>query len=288
MSVSYCIAARGHPRLLQVSAGLTWSLSLREETRLVIALDDDDGETIAAAEQFKAFAGEKVLLSIAPREDTLGAKYNRAWRAHEADLYVIGCDDTAVVTEGWDQLLDAAWRHHADGIAAVYFGDLPGVFQGGQAVTHGLAVELGYFVPPLFPTWWHDTWLNEIATMIGRIDRADVALKPIGPVGETRGLRDVIWWGTFYDVMRNMRRRTAERIVRSPSFAASSERRAELLAAMGAQCAKFYADCAHFRDPATASRFERDMGYDAPDDARYQRAKAEALALAANPILMAS
>jgi len=274
MSVSYCIAARGHPDWLQRSAALTWALSRRDDTRIVIALDDDDGATIAAAEVLKRHAGDKVVLSIAPREDTLGAKYNRAAAAHAADLYVIGCDDTAVVTEGWDELLDAAWRRQADGIAAVYFGDLYNVFQAGQALSHALVEEIGYFVPPHFPTWWHDRWINEIATLIDRVERAPVELKALGPIGATRGLRDVTWWATFYDVTRVLRREAAERIVRSANFAATPERRAALLEAMACHCLQFYSDCAHFRDPATAARFEQTMGYDAPDDARYRRAKA--------------
>ena len=279
MSVSYCIAARGHPQLLRDSAAITWAMSRRDDTRLVIALDDDDGETIAAAEQLKAFAGEKIVLSVAPREDTLGAKYNRAWRAHRADLYVIGCDDTAAITEGWDTLLAGA-ECFADGIGAVYFGHMPGVFQGGQAVTGALAEELGYLAAPYFPTWWHDTWLDEIVRMLDRVHLVPVALKAIGPVGRTRGLRDIAWWATFFDVMRDERRAQVEGILRSASFAASSEWRAGLLKVLPYHCANFAARTAHFRDPATVARFEADMAYDAPDDARYLRAKDAALKVA--------
>lgn len=272
MSLSYCIAARGHPGLLQVAAGLTATRARRDDTRVVIALDDDDAETIAAAEQVKRFAGDRILLSIAPREDTLGAKYNRAWRAHAADLYVIGCDDTAAATEGWDELLDRAWRSFPDGIGAVYFGDLDNVFQAGQAVTHRLAAELGYFVAAHFPTWWHDSWLDEIARMLDRIVRAPVALTAIGPIGHTRGLRDIVFWATIYDITRFERRAAAERIVRDQQFLATPESKAVLLAMMAKRCLEFNTRCAHFRDRATVDRFESGMGYDAPDDARYRRA----------------
>jgi hypothetical protein len=275
MSVSLCIAARGHPALLRQAVSLAW-LTLRDpDTRIVIAVDDDDPDNIEVVRALERHCVPKVIVSVGPREDTLGAKYNRAQQAHRADLYVVGCDDTGMATVGWDTALDAAWRRRPDGIALVYFGGLPNVFQAGQGASDRLVELMGEFIPSLFPTWWHDRWLDEIGRMAGCIEHADgIRIRPLGPVGRTRGLREVTWWAGIFDITRQQRRETAERILAAREL--DPEHRAELIAATPYHCLGFYAACQHFRDQARTGEWEAGMGYDAPADERYLRAKAAA------------
>ena len=221
---------------------------------MVLALDRDD-PTIYETDFPKS---DKLILSIEDREDSLGAKYNRCQKAHEAELYVLGCDDTVISTKGWDEHLLNASRVHEDGIAVVYFGNIPGVFQPGIAVSHKLVEKMGYFMVPHFPFWWHDTWAHEIGVMIERIVKTDVDMIPIGEIKSSRGVREIQFWAKLFDDLRPERRRIAERII--------AER-------LDRQTDQLERSNLCLRDFENAKRLESEFGFDAPENERYLRLK---------------
>lgn len=272
-TVSLCIASRGRPGMLAQTAAASDAAATLDATRVVIGVDRDQVPDVITARLLLA-AGPRFVASIADREDSLGAKYNRIQGAHAADLYVCGCDDTIIPTPGWDAKLLRAAAGFKDGIGIVYFGHVPGAFQPGIAVTHKLATLMGGMFNPHFPFWWHDTWLDEIGRMIGRIAHADVDVIQHGPIGETRGLRDVAFWAEFFDSTRTLRVRKALDIIGQ-----LDETRAfkdQLVGRINPLCEAFRERNALLRDPDKARAFEASNSIDAPADARYERAKASA------------
>ena len=221
-----------------------------------MALDTDD----EVSQDFYPW-DDKIIVSYKAREDSIGEKYNRCQRIHRADLYVIGCDDTVISTPGWDWMLLNAAGVFDDGIAIVYFGDTPGVFQAGIAVSHDLVEEMGYFCPPYFSYWWSDTWLHEIGSMIGRIVKTNVEIEHIGPIKASRGVRDIPFWAKFFDDTRPWRREIAERIL---------SKRLDRLSV------EFEQGNSKLRNADSAALIETEFGFDAPESERYLRLKGEA------------
>lgn len=276
MSVSLCIASRGRPAMLADTIHLQLRHAVRADTRIVVALDRDDVLVEGAVLNFD----HRVLSSVAAREDSLGAKYNRCAAQYRADVYALGSDDVVFPTPGWDQKLQDAAELFTDGLGLIYFGKIPGVFQPGIAITQRLIDAMGYFCVPYFPYWWHDTWPDEIGHMIGRIVHADVAVEcRQGMQGTSRGVRDIAYWARFFDETRPLRRAIAERVIAQSDDAPWRKR--QLRQRMPDMEQALAQRNAGLRDPARAQQLEAHYGFDAPEDERYRRIKANAEALLA-------
>jgi hypothetical protein len=272
--IALCIASRGHPRLLFETLHTSLSRCALPTTTAVVGLDDDDPTLADARAIIDGLGADRIVATIAPREDSIGAVYNRCAAMFEADLYINGADDVKILTLGWDALLSQAAELFPDNIAMIGFGQLPfpTMMPALSATTRGLIDKMGYFMQPFTSYWWMDTWLYEIATMIGRNHYVPVDVGIFGAL-RTRGLRDLTHWACFFDAMRVRRRAIAESILSSPDFLVSAERRQELLRNLDYVCAELHAAGNSGRDPAIAELMET-ASYDAPDDERYRRIKA--------------
>jgi hypothetical protein len=214
MALTIVLATRGRPLLLCETLRRTYPNIIRDDTRLVVAIDDDDAETVMA----DLPSDPHLVISQKPREDSIGEKWNRGYRDDPADLYMIMADYTPVITPGFDQrMLDAGARFR-DGIGVV-FGHMANYsFSSTYGVTHGLCDKLGWMFPPFFPFWFVDHWIDDIARLIDRISFADVQLTWPEKKNQTQEMRDLGFWATFFDAMRLMRRRQARHIIDSPDF----------------------------------------------------------------------
>ncbi len=292
--ISVCIASRGRPELLgQTVASLKAGMML-PETRIAIALDDDDDTrwNIPRDESGRS------LVSTAPREDALGAKFNRAYQIFNppagfddawgvqmprpdpppGNLSVLWADDMVMPEHGWDKKLQQAAERLQDNCGAVLFGDIPGILQPGIAVTHKFVEAMGFFCPPYFPTWYSDTWVLEIAHMADRIVRTNVKVELLNPVkGTSRGVREISFWATLFDELRPARRAVAEKIIDEGSDMPT--RKEHLKARLPQLEAAFLQSNSVCRDPVSATKLEQHYAFDAPADERYLRLKAQAEAM---------
>lgn len=270
MTVSICIASRGRSELLVKCVQDTLAKAECVDTRIVVALDSDDPWD--AAEQLP----EGVVVSVAEREDSLGAKYNRCAAMHPASVYVLWSDDVKFVDKGWDTKLNQAEQSLPDSLGVIYFGSLPNVFQPGIAVTHRFMDAMGFFCTPYFPYWWHDTWIDEIGNLSGRIVHSDIKVAILQDLkGKSRGVRDVEFWAKFFDETRHMRVEVAEKIL---AESVDYEWRKEQLKHQMPNVIKFLEHRnSLLRDPLQAKRVEAHFSFDAPADERYLRIKAKAV-----------
>jgi glycosyltransferase involved in cell wall biosynthesis len=215
MTLSIILAARNRPELLRRTIEITLSNIREADTKFVIAVDDDDPETVSAAQEFEG--REHIVVSVLPREDSYGGKYNRVLTIAPATVYLSMADYAPHITPAFDtKILDAAWLF-PDNIGVVYNHMANLSFPQINGVTHGLVEKMGYFYPPYFPYWFVDHWIDDIAKLIGRISVADVWLDVTKRPG-THDRREVAWWATFYDAGVIHRRNLARSIIQSDDF----------------------------------------------------------------------
>lgn len=213
MRINLCTPTRGKRDSVLNFVGESISHSVLDSTRVVLGFDDDIPEACLVI-------SDKIAISMAKREDSLGAKYNRCADYYPADLYIMGVDDVAIATPGWDRILAETAEVFTDGIGFIYFGKEPhGEDFPSMIVVTERAVDLiGFFCPPYFPFWWNNTWIDEIAQLCGRIvdlRLTDGIITRYPKDGEWHepARRDIIFWAEFFDVTRPLRIETAQRII---------------------------------------------------------------------------
>lgn len=212
MSVALSIATRGRPTLLRQTIEETAEKITLASTQIVVCADADDAPTIDLIWQY----GHPVFVSIKEREDSVGAKWNRAIHdLPQHSVYMMTTDYGSVATKGFDQrLLDAADK--IPDRLAVLSGRLANLsFPVWQAVTVEVAKIWGGMYPELFPFWFVDHWLDDLAKMIGRTVYCDIdidcnARRP----GSTTGFRDLKFWAAFYDATLPLRGQQAHAAIR--------------------------------------------------------------------------
>ncbi len=273
MKINACIASRGHPRQLRETLSATLAMAKLPDTKITVALDSDDPQAAGVAEKLAKLDAERIIVSIAEREDSLGAKYNRAAAAYDADIYVMLTDDEQIATPDWDKMLVDAAAWYPDGIFCIYFGSppVPSSQPAGFAVSKKLVEMMGFFLSPYHPYWWHDTTLHEIVQFCGRSVNVDVQMSYPYGYGKTRGLRDVSYWATFFDMLRPQRWEIAQRIIDSSENLDPLYRKIKLKQAVNQFAQQFQQSNSGLRDPLSARQFEIGQSYDAPADERYQR-----------------
>jgi hypothetical protein len=212
MSLAINLITRGRPEIMVDTVRRTAANIALEATRLMISVDADDEATIKAIDALSLDVGRgRIEAVIEPREDSLGAKYNRILR-WPASVYMTMADYTPHVTPGFDRRILEAANHFPDGIGVVLNHKANRSFSGLVAPTKALTDRLGYLFPPHFPYWFVDHWLEDIARLIDRYVFADVHLGLIEKP-ETQERREVHFWATFFDSLRLVRRRQAFDII---------------------------------------------------------------------------
>lgn len=221
MSLVINLATRGRPELLAVTIQRTLSNISRDDTRLVVSVDSDDRPTLTSIENGQLLGGSlsalPVVWNIADREMTLGAKYNRAL-LYPADVYLVMVDYAPHVTPGFDQkILDAA-AVFPDGVGVVYNTLANASFPQINAVTRKWVELTGYIYPPYWPYWFIDHWLDDVARITDRISCADVRINTSARQAEpgtpwTQGLRDLLFWSNYFELLRPVRDQQALKII---------------------------------------------------------------------------
>lgn len=223
------------------------------DTKIVVLVDDDDPESIEAlSENFPEGASSGVVVSVNPRDDSVGAKFNRAIAIRPAEVYLAQVDYTPHVVYGFDQRILEAAELFPDKIGVVYNHMANLSFPEINAVTHRMAAMMGdaehraiqelmapvqehparrpaeneaiaglknltphpQMYPEHFPYWFIDHWLDDLAHLIDRIAFADVFTDSRMSQGRrTHELRDPTFWANFYDDLRPLRGYIARHLI---------------------------------------------------------------------------
>jgi len=113
-----------------------------------------------------------------------------------------GADDIVYRTKGWDTAVKKAFDQFEDKIALVY---APDGFQNGSVpiCTHGFFHRnwidlIGYINPPHFHIAYGDTWVTEVAEMIGRrVYLEEIVIEHIHPAANKAA-----WDATYTDHLK--------------------------------------------------------------------------------------
>ena len=167
--ISILCPTRGRPEFMERLVQSAIETSEWNNYEFIFYIDDDDQESIDQHEELKLIADVDAV--IAPRCN-LSQAWNKAYEKASGEIFFHAGDDLIFKTRLWDEKVSLQFRQSKDKI----------LFVGGQDgfhapeknfLTHGFLhrnwVEtVGYFVPPYFSSDFNDTWLNEVADMIGR------------------------------------------------------------------------------------------------------------------------
>ncbi len=206
MKLTIGCVTRGRPERVIETVRIALSNIRERDTKLFILADEDDV-------RMNGFGPvpDGSILNVQPREDSVGAKWNRLPRLAEADVYMCIVDHTVILTPGFDtKILDASMIFH-DGIGCVvtHLANLSFPFY--QAPTARMVEIMGGIYPTMFPYWFVDHWLDDICKMTGRYVMADVACdsskKP-----NTQDFREPHLWASLYDSLVLEREEMAERL----------------------------------------------------------------------------
>ena len=217
MKLTVNIATRGRPELLLKTAKIFLDNMVLKNTALMVSVDDDDKDTIDVLDALPSDL--RVKVSVKPREDSRGEKYDRALKECPADVYLPAVDSVPILTEGWDKIILDCAKVFPDGIGVVNTPMANASFPGLQAPTAKLVEKLGWIYNHEYPFWFIDHELDDIARMIGRFVFAPVkCLQHEWRPGNTTRLRDLDFWTSYYDLMNIERRAKAREIINGKDF----------------------------------------------------------------------
>jgi hypothetical protein len=136
---------------------------------LVLYLDDDDPALNAYTAWIRSSDHSRIKDLRGPRV-TLSKTWNCCLAFAAGEILWHGNDDVRFRSDGWDTLIREAFEQVPDRIALVHGRDgIHDAALGTLSFLHRRWVEtVGYFVPPHFASDYNDTWLNEVASAIGR------------------------------------------------------------------------------------------------------------------------
>lgn len=131
-------------------------------TEICFYVDDDDHTNVFLEKWEKKIVGPRITFS-----DT----WTELLKIATGDILMLCADDIVFQTTGWDAMVEQAFAEVPDRILLVHGDDLgPSgkTFATLPFVSREWVEAVGYFTPRGFSCDWCDTWLHDVAKMIGR------------------------------------------------------------------------------------------------------------------------
>jgi glycosyltransferase involved in cell wall biosynthesis len=166
--ISILCPTRGRPDNIRRLVASAVETAADQRFEFVFYVDDDDPASVETLAEYHdtydrvtCITGERVVLS---------QMWNVCFAHARGDVLMHCGDDIVFRSPGWDRMVLDAFDGQPDRILFVHGRD--GVHDanfGTHGFIHRRWVEtVGYFVPPYFSSDWNDTWLNDVANMLGR------------------------------------------------------------------------------------------------------------------------
>lgn len=167
MKISICCPTRGREESI-------WRLvrsiedTVNEIPEIILYVDDDD-ESLLHLRPGDSEAGHQLRIIRGPRK-TLSDCWNDCAKAATGDILMFAGDDIVFKTKGWDRMVINTFESHPDKYLFVHGDD---GHWGNRFGTHGFIHRrwyetVGYLLPPYFVSDYGDTWLNDMANILGR------------------------------------------------------------------------------------------------------------------------
>lgn len=162
LKISICCPTRGRPENVKRLLGsITNTCDQKPEVILYIDEDDSVDPDI--------WNSGLVKIIIGPRK-TLSDCWNECAKAATGDILMFAGDDIVFKTKGWDRMVINTFESHPDKFIFVHGDD---GHWGNKFGTHGFIHRkwyetVGYLLPPYFVSDYGDTWINDMANLLGR------------------------------------------------------------------------------------------------------------------------
>ncbi len=148
----------------------------------------------------------KLSYHIGERPITLADGLNKLWQvAANGGIYFYMSDHYQMLTAGWDIKLREIFKlGPKDRLQVVQINDE--ARESSDTIFWALSAEwaniVGRFVPPYFPFWFIDMWIDHVSIILDRKVESDIFVKSTnqGPIGTTR-LWHLGYWYRLYQVL---------------------------------------------------------------------------------------
>lgn len=173
MYFSLVLPTRGRPNNMQnLYNSIIESISDNNDFEIIFYIDDDDDVSLKKINEMKNY-GLKVDYCKGPRQ-TLSNCWNEAYKKSSGEIIGFIDDETRFITKEWDKIIIKEFNKYPDRICFVGGNDnYYNIKKAKNFCTIGFLHKnwiqnTGYFVPPYFVADYCDTWLNDVAKLIGR------------------------------------------------------------------------------------------------------------------------
>lgn len=178
--------------------------AVKELIDLWVLVDEDDRDTLALIEtEWDTTIGINISWCVQKRPVTLADGLNSLWKkSSNGGIYVYISDHYRMMTPHWDvRLRDVFKTIPNDRFQVVQIEDE--LRESDDLIIWAISAEwanaTGRFVPPYFPYWFIDMWIDHVATMVGRKVHAGIKVRPINEeaVG-THALWNLAYWMEYF------------------------------------------------------------------------------------------
>lgn len=165
-------------------------------------VDDDDASAPPLIQHFRDNPLPVAInWMVAPRPLTLGHAFNQiALQAMQGAGYLVGFpEDFNVTMRGWDSQTRRKFAAYPDGIALGYIRDPMYDDENVKmlVVRKEWCEAVGDFLPPYFPFWFSDIWVDQLSSLAGRKFDIEIAITDVGGKGTTKRMWNMPFWNRF-------------------------------------------------------------------------------------------
>jgi hypothetical protein len=175
--ISLLVPTRNRPQNVErLWKSITDTASMPMDIEMVLYVDNDDDSYNNLSFPVTIIKGPRIVLS---------EMWNKAAEKATSDILMYAADDIVFRTPNWDTKVVSRFDMIPDGIGFVFGNDGSKVHDGKYG-THGFVTKkwvkaLGYVCPPHFSGDYSDTWINDIAKMVGRHFHIDIMTEHLHP-----------------------------------------------------------------------------------------------------------
>lgn len=208
MNITIIMPSRKRPHLARMARQAWLDHAKNPDSIKVLVLEDRDAASLLPSES-----------EIVDRQPLLPCYYNLGAKMHPADAYICTGDDMLVTTPDYDAVIAEALSAYPDGIV---LGRLTDHSEGHSntlaaypVVTEKWRATTGVIFPEIFPFWFTDLWLTQIADALKRkIDINVTLVDAESRKNRTQRMRDLAFWSWVYARTYGYRKDDCEALAR--------------------------------------------------------------------------
>lgn len=252
--ISVLIPERGRPHMLRrLICSLIDTAWDDANYEILVAIDNDDPSWTDIERLPEQDGPTRVFYWDRPI--TLGEKINELARKAKGDIMWFIANDYVMETFGWPAVFRSAAASLPNGIGIAFpHDDLHPNHAAFPLITRKMWDAVGFCMAPWFPTWFIDTWWDEIGIMMGCHFEIPVLVRAPEGRGKTHGMVDLEFWVSFFNETRQLRVRDAVNLA-GIAYETDSQLHTRMMAQIQSRHGLCVDRSAHLSTPAFLARW---------------------------------